>query len=1062
MAGAEQYDAGRYLVTLDGSTTLRGLTWGPGWINDITPGPSLSIAAESANKPEGNTGTTAFTFTVTRSGVTTGETTVDWAVVPSGTSPSADLADFGGTYPSGTLHFADGETTKTVTVNLTGDGIYESGGVAENFTVILSDPSEGAKIATPSANGQIQNDDTALSIAAADADKLEGNSGTTPFTFTVTRAGATTGATTVNWAAGPGGTSPSADAADFGGAFPSGTLNFAAGETVKTVTVNVNGDTDYESGGLAESFTVTLSDASGGAAITTPTAAGHIQNDDAKLSIAAADADQPEGNSGTTPFTFTVTREGATSGTTTVGWTVGGGGDPAADGDDFSADSASGTITFLPGQSTKTITVEVIGDTVYEGNEAFTVTLSNASGGATIGTAEATGTIRNDDVPPGGAVVPPDDPQWLEAHDDELEFIKNVADALEIYNNSLSGISDVLYAGGERMSSTFTKLPLIQSLATNGYSATARDLWNARLTVNSLTHNFDLVSKTIDLAKSATEGYKHYQETGSINDSIRISSEKFLIAFASGNAGAFVGGFTGTLLVTGVGMTGLFPVVVSVGLGLVVTHGTEQVLETFFQMGHEALPGFTQLPGPGNHLLSATGDSVTEPKLHSHSFKLVSATPQSDSAPSAPFAVGDIVSPKWEYDLATGEFRWLDPTLEDSPRIQMLSKQLLPASGDQAGLTIAGDQESDLQDVILGSPYADELRGLTDNDIIVGADGADAIYGGTGDDLLMGDGGADQLAGDGGDDILDGGDGNDTLAGDGDADTLTGGAGDDQLDGGDGTDTAVFDGTRSQYTIVQQVDGPVTVSDQRDGAPDGTDTVSNVESFQFADGTVTLAQLLQADKTAALLIYDWKAHTLLDGVSVTAGAATHSTDAGGSASFDGVTDDSLTLTASRSIPAAETALTSQAVNLQDAIAILKMIVGLDVNGAGKPLSPYQTLAADYDGDGTVGLTDAIGVLKHVVGLPSPDPVWRFVSESDMSIPGKVDLNPGTLPDTINADVSAAVAQVHVGLVGILIGDVDGSFAGAAGSQDLDLLQPTYFADLTYAHGLQLSQFGVYT
>jgi hypothetical protein len=80
----------------------------------------------------------------------------------------------------------------------------------------------------------------------------------------------------------------------------------------------------------------------------------------------------------------------------------------------------------------------------------------------------------------------------------------------------------------------------------------------------------------------------------------------------------------------------------------------------------------------------------------------------------------------------------------------------------------------------------------------------------------------------------------------------------------------------------------------------------------------------------------------------------------------------------------------------------------------------------------------------------------------MSIPGKAGLNPGTLPDTINADVSAAVAQVHVGLVGILIGDVDGSFAGAEGSQHLDLLHPTYFTDLTTAHGLQLSQFGVYT
>jgi len=209
-------------------------------------------------------------------------------------------------------------------------------------------------------------------------------------------------------------------------------------------------------------------------------------------------------------------------------------------------------------------------------------------------------------------------------------------------------------------------------------------------------------------------------------------------------------------------------------------------------------------------------------------------------------------------------------------------------------------------------------------------------------------------------------------------------------------------------------------------------------------------------------VYDWMAHTLLDGVAVSAGTATHTTDAGGNASFSGVTDTSMNLSASRGIPVAEATLTSQSVNLQDAIAILKMIVGLDVNGVGKPLSPYQALAADYNGDGTVGLTDAIGILKHVVGLSSPDPTWLFFNEADATVPGKANLNPGTVPSTMNADVAAAGAQVHVGLVGVLRGDVDGSYAGAAGASDLDVVQPTYFTDLIAGHtGLSLPQFGIY-
>src|SRR5512142_641037 len=88
------------------------------------------------------------------------------------------------------------------------------------------------------------NDDTSLAISADQASKAEGNSGTTPFTFTITRAGGLTGTSSVNWAVQIG---ASMDTADFGGLSPSGTVTFAAGETSKTITVNVSGDTTVES-----------------------------------------------------------------------------------------------------------------------------------------------------------------------------------------------------------------------------------------------------------------------------------------------------------------------------------------------------------------------------------------------------------------------------------------------------------------------------------------------------------------------------------------------------------------------------------------------------------------------------------------------------------------------------------------------------------------------------------------------------------------------------------------------------------------------------------------------
>ena len=123
------------------------------------PTSTLAIAAASASKAEGAAGTTTpFTFTVTRAGDTTGAATAAWAVSGSGTSP-AIATDFAGTtLPAGTVSFAAGETSKTITVNVAGDSTVEA---SEGFTVTLSSPSAGTTIATAAATGLIQNDDVA-------------------------------------------------------------------------------------------------------------------------------------------------------------------------------------------------------------------------------------------------------------------------------------------------------------------------------------------------------------------------------------------------------------------------------------------------------------------------------------------------------------------------------------------------------------------------------------------------------------------------------------------------------------------------------------------------------------------------------------------------------------------------------------------------------------------------------------------------------------------------------------------------------------------------------------
>ncbi|MCV6592039.1 MAG: hypothetical protein OIF48_03735, partial [Silicimonas sp.] len=101
-----------------------------------------------------------------------------------------------------------------------------------------------------------------------------------------------------------------------------------------------------------------------------------------------------------------------------------------------------------------------------------------------------------------------------------------------------------------------------------------------------------------------------------------------------------------------------------------------------------------------------------------------------------------------------------------------------------------------------------------------------SITGGAGDDTITGhDDGA----------TLDGGAGADQLTGGAGDDVLTGGAGDDTLAGGAGNDVATFAGNWADYTITES-GGTYTVVDLRNGSPDGTDTITNVETFRFSDG----------------------------------------------------------------------------------------------------------------------------------------------------------------------------------------------------------------------------------
>jgi hypothetical protein len=184
-----------------------------------------------------------------------------------------------------------------------------------------------------------------------------------------------------------------------GGVLPSGTLTLLAGATTGQITFQIAGDNAIE---RAEGYQIVLSGSSGLDLSGIAPLTGTIANDDrAVISISALSAQAVEGDTGSTPYQMTVTLDQASFDTQTVDWaTEFVSGQGRASEADFALGSAlSGSVTFAAGETSKTIWLNVAGDTIKEGNESFSVRLSNSIGDATISAANGVlnAVIKDDD-----------------------------------------------------------------------------------------------------------------------------------------------------------------------------------------------------------------------------------------------------------------------------------------------------------------------------------------------------------------------------------------------------------------------------------------------------------------------------------------------------------------------------------------------------------------------------------------------------------------------------------------------------------------------------------------
>jgi len=335
--------------------------------------------------------------TIYRTGKTDRFAQVNWDLENGSAVAGADFAgDFG------VVYFAPGETRRTVPLTLRSDLVPEQ---TESFRFDLSE-AIGAGVADPSATVTITDDDGLL---VDDAAVTETTSGTSIVQVPVRLTGPSTSGVTVRWATETAaidvkeGTDATAGI-DY--VTNSGAVTFAPGETAKLLPIAIKGDTVNEK---TETFLVRLSGASG-AVLVDDTARIDITN--AAQGFKIGDAEVLEGDTGVTKLAFEVRRVGPSTATQSVTWSTTA--PPAATeayADDFQVEAyaaaaagsdfrAAGptTLTFAPGETTRTVTVDALGDTAVEPPENVGVTLRPLSSATTVLDGTGVGTILPDDT----------------------------------------------------------------------------------------------------------------------------------------------------------------------------------------------------------------------------------------------------------------------------------------------------------------------------------------------------------------------------------------------------------------------------------------------------------------------------------------------------------------------------------------------------------------------------------------------------------------------------------------------------------------------------------------
>jgi len=472
-----------------------------------------------------------------------------------------------------------------------------------------------------------------------------------------------------------------------------------------------------------------------------------------------------EGNSGTRNLSFTVSLSRAATGVITVDYITSN--LLAAAGTDYT--SARGTLSFAAGETSKTISVSIRGDTLFESNETLAVTLSNAQGANLSNgdaTLSATGTIVNDD--------PRNTPPVVENALPNQTVTEGRAFSFRLPAGSFSDVD------GDTL-----------TYSASVVNASAQPAWLS----------FDPTTRTFSGTAPA----------GSPNYTVRVTA-------SDGQGGTVFDDFTLTtqaapvanvITMTAVGRDthtseGGDTVRYTLALSNALTAGSLSVTLTSLDLSE----GLFLVDGQ-----TASTQTVTFDTSH-QSFTLTLQGVQDYLADgAAPYRISAVAT-NGSVRANSAQGSWTSAI----------------ASFNDAGAHYENlVNDPDLSPTGTDRDLAVRLNGSqTDDDSLTGFDGGDRLYGWGGDDRLDGGIGNDTVYGGYGDDELYGGLGNDQLYGEQDVDYLQGGLGDDTLDGGLGADTMIGGAGNDTYYVDNAGD---TINDQ--GTTADVDSVIVTQTIRY-------------------------------------------------------------------------------------------------------------------------------------------------------------------------------------------------------------------------------------